>query len=152
MTRDEMIFDANYGYWFNLSCERFYRHIDFCGNFVQLVGGSSAALAAVSDKPNIVVAAGLALAVSAAISLLVQPSVKAELHSQSKGKFVGLRGKYANLTDDEFRAELTDAQRTGLAGIGALATPAFNATLRATGREDAVRELAWLERIADVVA
>jgi len=150
--KDDLAFDVHYGYWFNLACERFYKHIDFAVNFVQLVGGSSAALGVVNGSPNWVVASGLALAVCAAISLLVQPGVKAEQHLQAKCRYLAIKGKLHAMTETDLASEVTEAQRSGPSGIGALGKPAFNSTLHATGRTDGFKNLGLLEKAASLVA
>lgn len=150
--KEDLVFDTHYGYWFNLACERFYKHIDFGVNFVQLVGGSSAALGAVNGSPGLVVGSGLALAACAAISLLMQPAVKAEQHLQSKCRYLSIKGGMHAMSDAELSAQVTEAQRSGPAGIGALASPAFNSTLNATGRSEGLRELTWQEKFANFVA
>lgn len=150
--KEDLVFDVHYGYWFNLACERFYKHIDFCANFVQLVGGSSAALGVVNESPKLVVYSGLALAVCAAISLLMQPAVKAEQHLQAKCRYLGIKGHMHAMSEAELSAEVTEAQRSGPAGIGALGGPAFNSTLNATGRVEGLRQLTWQEKIANFVA
>lgn len=150
--RDDLTFDTHYGYWFNLACERFYKHIDFTTNFVQLVGGSSAALGAVNGAPLLVVGSGLALAACAAVALLVQPAVKAEQHLQAKCRYLAIKGKMHTLTDSELSEEVTEAQRSGPAGIGALSKPAYNSTLHATGRTEGFKDLGWQEKVAAFVA
>ena len=150
--RNDLIFDTHYGYWFNLTCERFYKHIDFVINFVQLVGGSSAALAAINGAPSAVVASGLALAACAAVSLTVQPGIRAEQHLQAKCRYLDIKGRLAELSDAALNSEVVNAQRTGPSGIGALAVPAFNHTLHALGRDDGIRTLSTLERLASCVA
>lgn len=150
--RDDLIFDVHYGYWFNLACERYYKHIDFVLSFVQLVGGSSAAFGAISGAPSAVVASGLALAACAALSLTVQPGVKAEQHVQAKCRYLDIKARLPGLSNDDLNAQVVDAQRAGPAGIGALAAPAFNSTLGAMGRADGLRRLSWLQRVASFVA
>lgn len=150
--RDDLIFDTHYGYWFNLACERFYKHIDFVINFFQLVGGSGAAFAAMNGSSAAVVACGVALAVCAAISLQVQPGVKAEQHTQAKCRFLAIKARMQGLSDDVLATEVVQAQSNGPAGIGALATPAFNSTLCAIGRESGLRPLTLIQRMASCVA
>ena len=150
--KEDLVFDVHYGYWFNLACERYYKHVDFGLNFVQLVGGSSAALGAINSSPGLVVASGLALAATAAISLLVQPAVKAEQHAQAKCRYLALKGKMQDMPEAELSKELADAQMAGQAGIGSLAKPAFNSTLHAIGRDDGHRPLTLIERLAVAIA
>ncbi|KAB2902831.1 MAG: hypothetical protein F9K35_03610 [Burkholderiaceae bacterium] len=150
--KDDLTFDVHYGYWFNLACERYYKHIDFATNFVQLVGGSSAALGAVNGSPIWVVWSGLALASCAAISLLMQPAVKAEQHLQAKCRYLSIKGKMHSMTADQLAAEVAEAQRAGNAGVGALAKPAFNSTLQAMGRSDGLKDLGFMEKVASFVA
>lgn len=150
--KDDLTFDVHYGYWFNLACERFYKHIDFAMNFVQLVGGSSAALGAINGSPPWVVASGLALAACAAVSLLVQPGVKAEQHQRAKCCYLDIKGRLHELDVDALAVAVAQAQRDGPAGVGALATPAFNSTLNAMGRDAGTRKLGFWEHIATFVA
>jgi hypothetical protein len=148
----DLTFDIHYGYWFNLACERFYRHVDITLNFVQLVGGSGAALAVINGSPGSVVAAGLLLAVCAALSLLIAPAVKAERHLQCKHRWLELKPMIAT-TDEPTLAQLVaQAQANGPAGIAALAVPAFNRTMCATGRENALRPESRLQKLASLLA
>ena len=150
--RDDTTFDMHYGYWFNLACERFYRHIDFILNFVQLVGGSGAALGALSGRPVLVVASGIGLAACAALSLLMQPGVKAEQHRVSKCQYLAIKEGLLKLSDAELHGAVVQAQRDGPAGIGALAVPAFNATLDALGRPGGHRAMTLRHKVAALVA
>ena len=150
--RDDLTFDTHYGYWYNLACERFYSRIDFALSFVQLVGGSGAALGVVSGSPNWVAASGVALACCAATSLLVQPAVKAERHCRTKCEFLAIKGRLHQMGDDDLCAEVARVQSAGPAGLGALAKPAYNSTLYATGRESGVKRLNPVEWVAALVS
>jgi hypothetical protein len=150
--RDDALFDVEYGYWFNQINERFYRRLDVLLNLVQLVGGSAAALAAMQSAPQAVVIAGLSLAICAAMSLLVQPSVKSERHRACKVQWRELKGDAIHLSDEELHERVSDLQGSGPMGIEALSMPAYNATLCATGRESGVRILSMVQRIAITVA
>lgn len=148
MTEDQR-FEIEYGYWYNLACERLYRRIDVACNLVQLVGGSAAAAAALGGHSAAVVASGLLLALAAAVSLTVQPAVKSERHMRSKCQYLDVK----RLSDESaVGAAIIDAQASGPAGFGALAMPAWNAAARAMGREDSAQALRWWERLADFVA
>lgn len=150
--RDDLIFDTHYGYWFDLLCERFYRHVDVVLNIVQLVGGSSAAAGAMSGNAMLVVASGVALALCAALSLTIQPAIKAERHERHKQVWLDLKGRMLGIDDDALAAAVAQAQAGGSAGIGALGTPAFNATLRATGRKADMVAVSWWQRVAAALA
>ena len=148
MTEDQR-FEIEYGYWYNLACERLYRRIDVACNLVQLVGGSAAAAAALGGRGALVVGAGLLLALAAAVSLTVQPAIKGERHMRSKCQYLDAK----RLSDESaVAAAIIDAQASGPAGFGALAMPAWNAAARAMGREDSAQALRWWERLADFVA
>ncbi|MDH4449905.1 MAG: hypothetical protein QE265_04845 [Rhodoferax sp.] len=150
--REDRLYEINYGYWFNMSNERAYHHLDVLLNLVQLVGGSAAALAAFQEKPGFVIASGLALAICAAIALLVQPSVKSEQHRVCKAQWLALRGRASQMDDDQLTAAVAETQAGGPNGLGILQDIAFNATCRAAGNEHAVVELSRLQRIAAAVA
>lgn len=145
--RSDDLFDLEYGYWFNLACERFYRRLDTALNLVQLVGGSAAAIAALQSQPQAVVVAGIALAVCAAVALLVQPGIKAEQHRVCKVQWRSIKGGAAGMSDDALHRAVTDLQGSGPLGLHALAVPAYNAAVRATGREDQVRPESWVAQI-----
>ncbi len=146
--RDDSFFNLEYGYWFNAANERFYRRVDFFTNLVQLVGGSGAAAAALSGQNGLVIASGLVLSVVAAISLTVQPAVKAERHERAKCKYLGIKRRMHQMTDAELHEAATEAQESGPLGIASLGMPAYNDALRAINREGGVRSLKWTERMA----
>lgn len=146
--RDDALFDIEYGYWFNQANERLYHRLDVLLNLVQLVGGSAAALAVMQEMPKAVVTAGFALAICAAIALLVQPGVKAEQHRACKTQWRALKGRAPRLNDEDLHHAVSEMQGSGPTGLTALAVPAYNTTLCATGREDAVRQLNATQWIA----
>ncbi len=150
--RDDKIFEIHYGYWFNLKNEGAYHHFDVVLNLVQLVGGSAAALAAMQDKPTLVVASGLALAMCAALAVLVQPGVKAEQHRACKAQWAALKGKEPNLSDADLLAQVCEIQANGPIGLGVLADVAYNATVQATGSSHAAVTLTPWQRLAAAVA
>lgn len=144
----DLTFDTQYGYFFNLACERFYKRIDLGCNFVQLFGGSAAAIAVTNGRPNWIVGAGLALAAVAAISLLIQPAVKAEQHLQAKCRYLALSAQATKISYDEWSLELNEVRHSSPAGVKSLAVPAYNDTLDATGCSTGHRTLTWPQRIA----
>ena len=150
--RHDALFDIEYGYWFNQANERLYHRLDVLLNVVQLVGGSAAAWAALQKDPQWVVLAGVALALCAAVSLVVAPAVKAEQHRTCKAQWRQLKARSARLGDDDLVSAVADLQGSGPTGFDALAMPAFNATLRATGHEASVRALSWGQRIVSIAA
>lgn len=150
--REDRIYEINFGYWFNLLNERVYHHLDVLLNLVQLVGGSAAALAAMQGQPILVVASGLALALCAALSLLVQPGVKSEQHRACKAQWVVLRGKADQLDDGQLLQAVTEIQGTGPSGLGLLMDVAYNATARASGNEGAAVKLNSLQRLLAIVS
>lgn len=150
--RTDDLFDLEYGYWFNQSNERLYRRLDALLNLVQLVGGSAAAVAALQNDPQYVVVAGIALAVCAALALLVQPGIKAEQHRVCKAQWRSIKGNASGMTDETLHRAVTELQGSGPAGLDALAVPAYNAAVCATGREDAVRGLSWRQKLTAFMA
>lgn len=150
--RDDKIYEVNYGYWFNVKNEGAYHHLDVLLNLVQLVGGSAAALAAMQDKPILVVASGLALALCAALAVLVQPGVKAEQHRATKAQWLTLRGKASGLNDEELTAAVCEIQAAGPSGLGVLCDVAYNATVQATGCEKAAVPLTAWQKFAAACA
>lgn len=150
--RADDLFDVEYGYWFNLRCERFYRRVDTGLNLVQLVGGSAAALAAMQNDARAVVFSGVALAVCAALALLVQAGSRAEQHRACKGQWRSLKGNAAGLGDEALHRAVTELQGSGPVGLASLAMPSYNETVLATGREDQVRPVSWLQRLVGALA
>jgi hypothetical protein len=149
--RTDDLFDLEYGYWFNLSNERFYRHLDTLLNLVQLVGGSAAAIAALQKEPQAVVVAGIALALCAAVALLVQPGIKAEQHRVCKAAFRTIKGAALSMADDALHRAVTDLQGSGPLGLAALAVPSYNAAVCATGREDQQRPVSWGQALVSAI-
>jgi hypothetical protein len=146
--RTDLVFEANYGYWFNLANERLWRRIDFALNFAQLVGGSATVISFISNMPRIGIAIGLSLSIVGALSLLLQAGVKAQQHDQAKCRFLELRRPAPDMGDDELQRRVLDAQRA-LAGVRSLANPAYNTTLEAMGLGGGQVKLNWPERVAN---
>ena len=138
-TPDDLRFDVEYGYHFNARCEKIYMRLDFVTNAVQLVGGSAAAAAVLSQSQFWVTMAGIALAIAAAFSVLVQPSVKAEKHRASKALYLKLMAKDFVEESMLIKAALADIQADGLIGFRSISVPAVNDALRSLGYEEAPR-------------
>lgn len=147
MTPDQT-FDIDYGYFFNLANERFYSRLDGLLNFVQLVGGSAAAAGAMQSDARLVVGAGVALAVCAAISIVVQPAVKAERHCQMKARWRELlTHKGSDATD-----QIAKLQASGPVGMGILAIPSYNSALRSRQPDDTgCRQLSLLQKVVSAI-
>lgn len=148
VTHGELVSNVQYGYWFNHYCERLYSRLDFLLNVVQLVGGSAAAFGALQKNPKLSAAAGIALALAAAVSLLVQPSIKAERHRRSKCEYLELEAKAWQLSFQELKTELMLIRKDAPTGIDALANPSYNACLRAIGADTKPIHVSWMQRIA----
>lgn len=131
MEAHDLDFDLRYGYWFNLLNERIYGRLDTFLNFIQLIGGSGAALATFNNNPGAIVASGAALAVCAALSLLVQPAVKSERHRVARCRYLALGAKFDEGKRDELIADLSALRQEAPIGFGMTAKIAFNATLDA---------------------
>ena len=125
-------FDVHYGYWYNTLCESFYRRVDFGCNLVQLTGGSVAAAGVIASYPWMVAVSGVALALCAALSLAMQPAVKAERHCQIKSAWLDVQAKMSSLTDAELLAIIAEKKKADL-GMLSLNLPACNATMRSLG-------------------
>lgn len=151
MERFQLEFDVHYGYWYNAMCETFYRRTDFVCNFVQLVGGSAAVTGVFSSTPWLVALSGSMLAMVAAISLLVQPGAKAEIHAQIKTKWLDLKARVHALKDDRLRAEVANHQKAEI-GLSILSLPASNAAMRSLGYSDGFAPLGPLQRLASKFA
>ncbi len=141
----ELHFDIQYGYWFNLKCERLYRHLDLLLNIAQLVGGSGAALSVFGGHPDWLAAVGVLLAAASVLSLLMQPSIKAGLHAAIKNQFVGLLAARKTQAIEVTEASIASIRAGAPAGIAWLEQPAYNAAVRAMGRQDALVALSRVE-------
>lgn len=141
--REDRLFEIEYGYWFNMKSERLASRLDFVLNLVQLIGGSAAAMAVLGGWPGGVVAAGLLLALCAAVSLLLQPAVKAERFCVAKRNWLDLKGRASGLDDDALVAAVARLQADGPNGLGALEKPAWNAAVRASGGTQTLKLGAW---------
>jgi len=136
-TEHELHFDIQYGYWFNLKCERFYRHLDLLLNIAQLVGGSSAVLSVFGGYSDWLAAVGVLLAATSALSLLMQPAIKAGLHASVKNQFIKLLAARKTQAADITEAGIATIRAEAPAGIAWLEQPAYNAAVQAIGRLDA---------------
>lgn len=133
----ELHFDIQYGYWFNMKCERFYRHLDLLLNIAQLVGGSSAVLSVFGGYSDWLAAIGMLLVATSALSLLVQPAIKAGQHSAVKSQFIRLLASRKIQPASATETTIATLRADAPAGIAWLEQPAYNAAVQAIGRQDA---------------
>lgn len=148
-SHDDLMFDVQYGHWYNLKCERLYRHIDVLLNVIQLVGGSGAAFAVVSQSPALLAAVGVALSAAAAVSLLVQPGAKAERHARAKAGYTRLLASGLTMHPVQLAQHLADVRVDAPTGLSALQNPAFNAALRAAGYAEGFAHVTRVQRMVD---
>lgn len=151
MQRFQIEFDVHYGYWYNTLCESFYRRMDFACNLVQLVGGSVAAAGVVSAHAWLVSASGIALAICAALSLAMQPAVKAERHCHHKAAWLDLQGAMAGMSDVDLLSA-TAEKKKGDIGMITLNLPASNAAMRSLGHQEGFAELTFWQRFVQRLA
>ena len=144
-TEHDLHFDIQYGYWLNLKCERFYRHLDLLLNIAQLMGGSGAVLSVFGGHPDWLAAVGVLLAATSALSLLIQPSIKAGLHAAIKNQFVILLAARKTQAFDVTEASIASIRASAPAAISWLEQPAYNAAVQAIGRKDALVTLSRIE-------
>lgn len=150
-SHDDLMFDVQYGHWYNLKCERLYHHIDLLLNITQLVGGSGAALAVVNQSPGLLALVGVALAFAAAVSLLVQPGAKAERHARAKAGYTRLLASGLAMLPVQLAERLADVRVDAPTGLSALQNPAFNAALRAAGYAEGFAPITRVERAVDAL-
>lgn len=147
-----LVSDVRYGYWFNLKCESAYGHFALVLNIIQLVGGSLAVVSITQSSPTLTAWMGSMLAIVAALSLLIGPAVKAELHRQAKNAFLDLESRAWSLATKQLQADLARVRAAAPLGLGLLAVPAYNATMRAIGAEDAQRPESFWEKFVAALA
>lgn len=151
VTLAELVTSVRYGYWFNHLCERLYSRIDVALNFVQLVGGSAVAVATLQSFPTAATTSGMLLAGAAAVSLLMQPAVKAERHLRAKCAYLDLEARAWDMSAQELMKQLTELRKAAPTGWDVLSVPAFNATVRAIGGDSMIPETA-AQRVARILA
>lgn len=151
-SHDDLMFDVQYGHWYNLKCERLYRHVDLLLNITQLVGGSGAALAVVNESPGLLALVGVALAFAAAVSLLVQPGAKAERHARAKAGYTRLLASGPAMQAAQLAERLADVRVDAPTGPAALQNPAFNAALRAAGYKEGFATVTRFESVVDAIS
>ena len=150
---DDQKFDLYYGYAFNDLCQSFYTRVDFVTNFVQLVGGSGAAAGVLASSPVLVAFSGVVLAICAAISITVQPSIKAYKHEIAKCDFWRVRQQaISSLAGDALEEAIAQAQADSPMGIKTLEDPAINRAMAMLDYKDGFVELSrcqrWLKAMA----
>lgn len=149
---DDLVFDVHYGHWYNLMCERLYRHLDVALSLVQLVGGSASGLAVINQSGVVLSVAGVLLAVASALSLLVQPGVKVERHGVAKRAYTRIMAEADALDADELSKRLASVRVDAPTGPSVLEVPAFNATLRAMGYDTGFATATRLQRAVAAMA
>lgn len=145
MTRADIEFDVHFGYWYNFLNEKLYSRCDLFFNLVQLVGGSAAAAGVMAGSSALIAASGVALAVTAACSLVWQPGLKAERHAVTKRAFIDLRGSFPSFSDDVLAKAVAEHQK-GEAGLPSLNMPAVHMTRRYLGADADFKSLTPWQR------
>lgn len=151
-SHDDLIFDVHYGHWYNLMCERLYRHLDVTLSLVQMVGGSASGIAVMNQSGAVLSVAGVLLALASAFSLLVQPGVKVERHGLAKRAYTQLMSEAGSLDADQLAKRLADVRVGAPTGPRVLEVPAFNATLRAMGYDTGFADATCLQRALAAMA
>lgn len=150
---DDQKFDLYYGYAFNDLCQSFYTRLDFVTTFVQLVGGSGAAAGVLASSPVLVAFSGVVLAICAAISITVQPSIKAYKHEIAKCAFWEVRQRAISSIDGvALEGAIAQAQASSPMGIKTLEDPAFNRTLEMLGYSTGAVPLGCRQRCLKAMA
>lgn len=139
---DDQKFDIYYGQAYHELCQSFYGRMDFVSTFVQLVGGSAAAAGVVASAPWLVSLSGVILAVCAAVSVAVQPAIKADRHQRAKCQFWAVKADAEQgLDGPALQVKITQAQADAPMGIKTLDTPAYNRALHMLDYEKGFQEL-----------
>ena len=146
MKRYQIEFDIQYGYWYCVMYESLCRRIDFVCNLIQFVGGSAAAAGVVAASPGWIAASGVLLALTAAISLYLQPGVKAERLMQAKHQWLDLKARMPTLDEVALAAEVAKHQKADL-GMPTLSLAASNAAMRAMGYTEGFASLTRTQRM-----
>jgi len=146
MTREDIEFNINFGYWYNMLNEKFYSRWDLLFSLIQLVGGSAAAAGAMSGSSVLVTSSGVALAICAAFSLAWKPGIKSERHCVLKKAFLELKGDMPELDDRECGKRCPDLQK-GETGMPSLNMAALVLTRRALGDPYDASKLTCMQRL-----
>lgn len=145
---DDQKFDIYYGHAYHALCQSFYGRVDFLSTFVQLVGGSAAAAGVVASAPWLVSVSGVILAVCAAISVAVQPAIKADRHLRAKCQFWAVKAEAEQgLDGSALQAKITQAQSDAPAGIMTLDLPAYNRALHMLGYDKGFQDLGPIQSL-----
>jgi hypothetical protein len=148
----DLMFDVQYGHWYNLKCERLYSRFDLFLNLIQIVGGSGAAFAVASKFTPLLSFVGVCLVVAATLSLLVRPGAKGDAHARAKRDFTKLIAEGPTLPAGELAARLAQVRSDAPTGPKVLEAPAFNATLHAMGYESGFMAETRIQKIASALA
>jgi hypothetical protein len=137
ITHAELVGHVQYGYWFNLLNEIVYSRISLVCNFMQLIAGTGAFFTAFGDHLDLLKWFGLIVAVCALISILINPSVKAEQHKVAKENFLELESRAWNMQSADLQSQICLLRSKCPSGMDALGTLAFNRHVQSVGADNA---------------
>jgi len=143
-----LVLDARFGMTFNRLQQRFYAHMLTAISLLQIVAGSAAVTALVTRSVALSAAAGVVIAIVGAVGAIIDLGGRAARFDEHSRRYAELDARSLRLSTEELSERLSELQASGPAGeIDALSQPAYNANLRANGRDDAVVPVTALGRV-----
>jgi hypothetical protein len=136
MSREELIRQTYYSFFYETMLSTFYGRVDRILNFVLLLLGS-AVFASFGDPIFI----GAVIAVVSSVLFVWQPAKSALLCDIQAKKMKSLIYAHVKMDDDLFHQQYREVQETDSPNIGALRDPAMKRAYIATAHDDESRKI-----------
>jgi hypothetical protein len=151
-TVSEAVTDIRYACLYGEMNERYWQRLDTVMNLVGALGGSSAIAGVLASNSTLSLVAGVAVAVASTLQLVLRPGNRSSGFRDTRREFLELEARAWNLSIVELDSARKRIEAQAPIGSRLLALPAWNASVRAIGREDLARPLNLAERAALLLA
>lgn len=134
-------FEVRYGIHYNAANERFFRRLKFAIEFITLFAATTGVAAYVNQDPALAGMAALGLSALAVMAHLLAPGELAIRFNEGYRRFTELDRLTQTMTAAEIKDAIGKIRADLPWGVGALGPIAYNLTMRANGRDDAMDSL-----------
>lgn len=148
----QAVLEARFGIHYNVLNERFFRRLKFVFEIVSFLSGTAAVGAVLGNRPDLMMVAGVAIAVLAGANLLLSPGEAAVRFNEIYRRFTDLDRRAKSLKADEIREAISAIRADAPWGIDSLRPYAYNRCLEANGFADGLMRLTRWQRFVSFFA
>jgi hypothetical protein len=151
-TLPDAVSELRYALRFGELNERLWRRLETTLNLFSALGGSAAVGAVAGQSDVLTLAAGLVMAITGALQLVLRPGERAAAFRTTRRDLLGLESKAWSLSVTDLDATMHRIEADAPDGFAALAQPAWNDCVRRLGQASLAQPLTFGERFLSRLA